>query len=184
MSSRYKMPSYNSKEGYFERREREEKENMDKAYKEYAKKFPFLQRKFLNDFTFEDAVWHYRLGKGASIDVNLSSLDLSRVRVNDFNIKGDKWKDINGTNAVRLVVNFNQTYYTNPRQALIYGSITLIYIGNNKVMALPDTYDFDIKLNPTKRGLIRDFATLGGSFYNGHGKPYEIRFLGTTTIRN
>ncbi|MGG5506014.1 MULTISPECIES: hypothetical protein [unclassified Myroides] len=83
-----------------------------------------------------------------------------------------------------IYVNFDQAYYTNPKQALIYGSIALVLIGPNRVMALPDTYDFDIRFNLSTREIVRNVGTLWGAFYNQFGKPYEIRFLGTTSIRN
>lgn len=34
--------------------------------------------------TFEEAIWHYRLGKGQPVDVRLDKLDLSSVRVSDY----------------------------------------------------------------------------------------------------
>ena len=173
----YKRPGYNTIENFFEKKEQERKNTREKAYVEYARKLFFLKSKFLNDFTFEDAIWHYRLGKGAPIDVNLSSLDLSGVRKDDF--KNTRYRH---QNHPMIYVNFDQGYYTNPKQALIYGTIALVLIGPNRVMALPDTYDFDIKLNPTVQGIIRDIATLWGAFYSNYGTAYEIRFNGTSSI--
>lgn len=47
-------------------------------------------------------------------------------------------------------------------------------------MVLPNTYDFDLKLE--KGSLKRDFATMMGAMYNGSGTPYIIYFNGTTKI--
>lgn len=55
------------------------------AQKNYANDFnSYLSNKFLNKFSFGDAIWHYRLGNGAPVNVNLSSLDFSKVKVSDF----------------------------------------------------------------------------------------------------
>ena len=54
---------------------------------------------------------------------------------------------------------------------------------DNTVMALPDTYDFDMKYNySTIRGVIRDIGTLMGLYWNGAGTSYDIQFLGTAKI--
>lgn len=51
-------------------------------------------------------------------------------------------------------------------------------------MVLPDTYDFDVKLDLTIRGLSRDIATLWVAFYTRYGTPYEVRFIGTSSIQS
>jgi len=59
-----------------------------------------------------------------------------------------------------------------------------VYINNNTIMALPDTYDFDMKYNySTAKGVIRDLGTLMGLYWNGAGTPYNIQFLGTAKIK-
>jgi len=129
--------------------------------------------------TFEEAIWHYRLGKGKPVYVRLNKLDLSKVRVKDF--IGAKYSH---QGYPMIYANFDLDYYTNPNQALIYGSIALVYLGENTIMALPDTYDFDLKFRPTLKGFIRDFATQLGSLYNGGGTPYTINFLVTAKIKD
>src|SRR5690554_327045 len=149
-------------------------------YSKYKKDFKNnLQHKFLNDFTFNDAIWHYRLGGGMPVDVRLNQIDLSKIRVGAF--KNAKY-DHQG--YPKIYVNFDLDYYTNPNQALVYGSIALVYIGDNTVMALPDVYDFDLKFRPTLKGFIRDLATVAGSIYNGAGTSYYINFLGTAKIED
>ena len=137
---------------------------------------------WLNDdeyLTPDEAIWHYRLGNGEPVSVRLNKLDLSKVRVRDF-----KNTPYNHQGYPMIYVNFDQEFYTNFDQAIIYGSIALVYIGNNTVMALPDTYDFDMKYNySTAKGVIRDLGTLMGLYWNGAGTPYDIQFLGTAKIK-
>ena len=130
--------------------------------------------------TPEEAIWHYRMGEGKPVNVQLSKLNLSKIRVSDF-----KDTELSHQGYPMIYANFDQSHYTNFDQAIIYGTIALVYLGNNTVMALPDTYDFDMKYNYTSlEGIIRDFGTLMGSYWNGVGTPYVIQFLGTAKINN
>ncbi|WP_372474785.1 hypothetical protein AB4865_05840 [Capnocytophaga sp. ARDL2] len=81
-----------------------------------------------------------------------------------------------------LVVNFLGNDFVNNRveQGLIYGNISLVYIGNNRIMALPNTYNFEI--HHGKIFTMRNFLTFMGGMFNGHGTAYPIYFNGTTKI--
>ena len=129
--------------------------------------------------SFEDAIWHYRMGQGQPVNVYLNTLDFSKVSVRDFNNPDF----IHQGNPGKYISFDMPTKYTNPEQALIYGTIGVVYLGNNRIMALPDKYDFDIKGKMTVKGVFRDAATILGATYNGIGKPYYIQFMGTTKIK-
>ena len=52
--------------------------------------------------------------------------------------------------------------------------------GDNTIMAMPDTYNFDLKLR--KNTFMHDVGTMIGKFYAGYGTPFTIYFNGTTTL--
>lgn len=120
--------------------------------------------------TFSEAVHWYQYGKGQNLYINLSYLDLSSVRVSDFNNPDFyKW------GKPGKYINFQSNKYrTSTEQGLIYGNIGLVYFGGRNVMALPDRYDFDLHL---RRGSFkRDLLTVLGLYYHGRGTPYWIIF--------
>ncbi len=121
--------------------------------------------------TFEEAVWWYRLGQGEALKINLKSLDLSGISASDF--KG-------GVNSKQAFNLFNLSG-TPTEQGLIYGSITLYLMENNKVFAYPDHYDFDLQLQ--SGSFARDIFTIMGQYYNGGGTPYDIYFYNTVPIK-
>ena len=145
-------------------------------YKDYYQKT--LKHKFLNNFTFEDAIYHYNFGKGESVTVNLNTLNFDGITVERF-LKSKQFHE----GYPKIVVNFLGSDYKGLRkeQGLIYGNITLVYIGDNKIMALTDQYNFEMhKAEITKRNIL----TFMGSMYNGAGTPYYINFQGTAIIKN
>ncbi len=124
--------------------------------------------------TVEEAVHTWQHGGGKqNLDADITKLDLSKVHTSDFK---------NGVGST-IWVNFaGKKYYTNPTQAIVYGSISLTLMEGNKVFVpYQDKYDFDIR---GKSGSIgRDLLTAGGNAYNGFGTPYWITIYGTTTIK-
>ena len=59
---------------------------------------------------------------------------------------------------------FDSSDFVNPNQALVFGTIGIVLIDENTVMALPNTYDFDTK---NKAGsFFRDLGTGFGSVIN------------------
>ncbi|MFA5621070.1 MAG: hypothetical protein WDA08_12270, partial [Weeksellaceae bacterium] len=138
---------------------------------------------WMNDdeyLTFEEAFYNWRFGKGQPANVRLSNLDLSKVRVRDFKKSNNTYQ-----NNPIMVVNFYTTHYTNLEQARVYGKILLVYIGDNTVMALPDTYDFNPEYNfSTPDAVLREVGTITGHLFNGMGTPFGIQFLGTAKIKD
>ena len=63
---------------------------------------------------------------------------------------------------------------------LVYGSITVEYLGNNSFRILPDMYDFDIHANSFfSWGTIkRNIETIGTGILHGSGTPFKIIFNG------
>lgn len=148
-------------------------------YKSYSEWFQNeLRHRFLNNFTFEDAIHHYSFGEGESVTVNLNSLNFDGVTVERFLNSKRRHQG-----HPSITVNFLGNDYKGDRkeQGLIYGNITLVYIGNNTIMALPDQYNFEMH----KGNLMskRNVLTFMGSLYNGYGIPYYINFQGTTKIK-
>jgi len=134
--------------------------------------------------TFEEAIWHYRLGKGEPVDIRLNKLDLSNVKSSDFDNhdfmhQGSPGKYVRLSSASSILTG-------NRSEGLVLGTIEVVYIGDNKVMALPNEYNFEMQGEKTLRGVSRDIATAFGGFYNNggmRGQSYWIQFLGTATIR-
>lgn len=73
-----------------------------------------------------------------------------------------------------ILVKFDGKNYVNTTQALVYGTITLVKIGPDKVMAMPDTYNFDLKF--TENSFYRDIGTMIGLFVAPAGKSFPIYF--------
>ena len=150
--------------------------------------------------TFEEARFWYQFGGGAPMDVNLNSIDLSRVRMSDFNSRG--------LATVRLA----GKHFSNLNDALVHGTITIQRIGNtnqakialNSDPATPQLngqpagmYDFEMHTwgkainwvrNPETfiggliNGLMPIPITPGGFIYVG-GTGYPIYYNGTVTIK-
>ena len=66
----------------------------------------------------------------------------------------------------------------NYKVGLVYGSISVIYVGNNNFKIQPDIYDFDIHWKMGLRTLIRNIETIGASYLHGTGTPFKIIFNG------
>jgi len=134
--------------------------------------------------TFEEAIWHYRLGNGEPVNVKLSKMDLSILKVSDFD-NPDFIHQGNPGRYVRLS-SINSLVSGNRSEGLVYGTIEVVYIGGNKVMALPNEYDFNMNWEQSIRGFSRDIATFYGGLYNSMGmggQSYWIQFIGTATIK-
>ncbi len=125
--------------------------------------------------SFEEAYYNYKFGNGRTAYVDLNKLDLSKVRSSDFTNK----KTYQGHPT--LIVNLVGKHFSNLEEAKVYGRITLVLIDHNTVMALPDAYDFDLKLTPDR--FWRDVNAGYASMIHGPGVPFEIIFSGTTTIQ-
>src|SRR5690554_1703137 len=144
-------------------------------YNDYYQKV--LRHKFLNNFSFEDAIFHYNYGKGEPVTVNLSTLNFDDITVERFLKSKRQYQD-----HPSITVNFLGIDYKGYRkeQGLIYGNITLVYIGNNTIMALPDQYNFEMHGSKIS---MRNILTAMGGIFNGYGTPYHIYFQGTAKIK-
>lgn len=150
--------------------------------------------------TFEQARLWYQFGGGARMDVNLHSIDLSRVRMSDFNSRG------------LATVGLAGKHFSNLNDALVHGTITLQRIGNTNQAKIalnsdPTTpqlngqpaamYDFEMHSwgkainwvrNPETfiAGLINGLMPMpimpGGFIYVG-GTGFPIYYNGTVAIK-
>ena len=119
--------------------------------------------------TFSEAIWWYRLGEGQPLSIDLNSLDLSSIKASDFKY---------GENSSQV---FNLFKFPVSEQGLIYGSITLYLMEENKVFAYPDIYNFDLKMK--SETFKRDAFTIIDHYYNGGGKAYDINFYNSVKIK-
>ena len=109
-----------------------------------------------------------RTGTGEAITVDASKIDLSFVDVSKLTIGGDP----------STVDMFKGKLY----QALVYGSISVQYLGNNTVKILDDKYDFDMHRFSNWRETFRNVETIFASGLHGYGKPFDIHFKGVNKI--
>ncbi len=118
-------------------------------------------------FSFFDAMNHYQNGEGTRVDVQLNSLDLSKVRLSDF---------VNNRAIVRL--SFPALlggHFSNLNDAMVHGTITLELIpGTNYARVAPNSafndepvgmYDFDMHSWSDSAG--RNIATSIGAIVSG-----------------
>jgi RHS repeat-associated protein len=119
--------------------------------------------------TFGEANGWRRWGKGQPLYVDFSKIDLGNITMADF--KKTK-TSVQGNPSI--LVKFDGKNYVNKTQALVYGTITLVKIGSNKVMAMPDNYNFDMKYTP--ESTYRDIGTLLGLYLTPAGMPFPIYF--------
>ena len=115
--------------------------------------------------SFEEAFYWYGYGDGSPLQVDASKLDLGTIPIGNHKI-GDKW-------TIQTA-----TLSGNYKVGLVYGSISVIYVGNNNFKIQPDIYDFDIHWKMGLRTLIRNIETIGASYLHGTGTPFKIIFNG------
>jgi len=121
------------------------------------------------------------IGNGEGVYIDFTKMELPKTVTMDRFNKSDL--NIDGNKAI--LVKFDGADFVNPNQALVYGTITLVLIGNNTVGAMPDVYDFDIK---NKSGTLwRDIGTMGGAYwsnlgYTTMGQGFPIYFHGYQQI--
>ena len=132
--------------------------------------------KVLKRLTFAKAREHYIENSGKPLYVKASSVDLSKVNVSMFSGVGD---------SKYIYLFFNGNEYSSFNDALVYGTIKVVYAGGNQVGIMPDYYDFDIQ-DWSLSTVVRNLGTIGGRILNmdplGMGQGYPIYFEGTATI--
>ncbi len=179
-----------------------------------VKKFTFKGQKaltFMKNMGYEfnggryGKVWseakaHYQFGGGTRVDVALSSIDLSRVSLSDFNDRG--------LATVRLdFIN----HFSSANDALVHGTITLQLTGTNTAQIALNSgrdfpqlkgqpagmYNFEMQSWGQPINWIRNPETFLGGLINGifiihgptgplpiyiGGTPFPIYYHGSVTI--
>lgn len=118
--------------------------------------------------TFLEAISWWHNGSGQPLFINLNSINLAGVYIEDFEGVGD-------------AVLFNLYLSSGSiNDMLVYGQLYLTYMGDGKVRASLgfDIYDFDMQENSP----IRNVATTEAIFIHGEGTPFIIYLTGTATI--
>ena len=142
--------------------------------------------------TFVQARLWYQFGGGARMDVNLNTIDFSRVSMSEMK---SKLIEVNLDNPFKHMTNIND--------ALVYGTLYLYQErGNvfraahvNEINGRGDYYNFDVKWTSPKAwlsgrnentivgGLINGLMPIGGTFMYVGGSPYPIYLHGTIKIK-
>jgi hypothetical protein len=143
------------------------------------------------DVTFELARLWYQFGGGEPMNVNLKTIDFSRVSMSEMK---DKLIEVNLDNPFKHMTNVND--------ALIFGTLYLYQENGNvfraayvkEINGRGDYYNFDVKWTSPKSWLFRNentiFAQLinslmpiGGTYMYVGGTSYPIYLYGTVTIK-
>lgn len=69
-----------------------------------------------------------------------------------------------------------------PRDALVYGQLTLKRYPDQSIRAYSDIYDFDMKPWADPRNWGRNVETIIGRLVAGEGKGFEINLYGSKKI--
>ncbi len=132
-----------------------------------------------NGLSFEQAQFLYKFGGGNPINVDIKSIDLSKVRMSDFNSRG------------LATIRLDGKHFSNFNDALVHGTITLQLIGNTNYAKValnsdPNTpqingkpagmYDFEMQSLGKVINWIRNPLTFIGGIVNG------TMFFGGTPI--
>jgi len=125
--------------------------------------------------TYGEADGWWKWGEGQPLYVDIENIDFGDISMDRFN---NPEFFIDGKPGV--YVKFETSDFVNINQALVYGTIGIVKIGENTIMAMPDTYNFDLKMQ--KGTFVRDAATLMGKHMAGIGKEFPIYFRGTTKL--
>jgi len=129
-----------------------------------------------------EANYWYRNGKGKSMNILASVVDLSKVDPNIF--YGKEGKPI----VVKLL---KSNFFTD---GTVFGTINVVYEGGNQVSILPNMYDFDTgapkhpwfkSVEGFARNVFTELASaLPTAFGIFKGTPYMINFSGTASLRS
>lgn len=120
--------------------------------------------------TLTEANEWYRHGQGRTLFVDINKIDLGYF----FNERPE------GSLFLRNLI----IHSGSVNDAIVYGTITLASISNNRVSSNADIYNFDIKPVNSLQILLRDISTIIGAVIAGPGCPYTINVYGTKIIRN
>ena len=150
--------------------------------------------------TWSEAKAHYQFGGGTPVDVQLSSIDLSKVSMADFNERG------------LATIRLDTRHFSSTNDALVHGTITLQLIpGTNQAKIALNSgrdypqlagqpggmYNFEMQSWGSAINWVRNPATFIGGLINGTflfpgpigpipiytgGTPFPIYYHGTVTI--
>lgn len=123
--------------------------------------------------TWREANNWYRHGKGQPLTVDLCKINLKGIKAADFRNKKEECFNL----LFRLIGFKNHSI----NDGLVYGTITLRYLGNGRVKAVKnDIYNFDPK--PWYGNTIRNIETIIGGWNAEVGQGYKIHFRGEGII--
>lgn len=77
-----------------------------------------------------------------------------------------------------------QTWASGIKQGIVYGSIKVSYLGDNRVRIYKDLYDFDIHPWSSISETFRNMETIGADVLHGSGTPFYIKFRGINIIKH
>lgn len=118
--------------------------------------------------SFEEAYYWYKHGKGTTLTVDASKIDLNFVDISGMKV-GDK-----------ISVS---TWKGGVDQGIVYGSISIEYVGNNAVLISDDKYDFDMHSWSNIGESVRNIETIFADWVHGTGTPFKIHFKGYNKIK-
>ena len=124
---------------------------------------------------FSKAVEHYNYGNGQPLQSDANKIDYANFSMSRF----DNPDGYTNTGDAFVFIKFAGRDFVNTTQALVYGTVTAVQLSGSSFFLLPDTYNFDVKLQPGS--FVRDVETMYGGYINsptGQGKPFEIDFYG------
>lgn len=129
-----------------------------------------IRKRILKDgrLTLSEANEWYRYGKGKSLTVDASKVDLDFIDIGDWKV-GDQ----------RAV----QTLYES-RDGRVYGNLTLEYKGNSNFSINKDTYNFEMHSVKTVKTWFRNQFTRIGAWHAGKGQQFDIYFSGYNKVNN
>lgn len=117
--------------------------------------------------TYPETLDWWQNGGGQDLYVDLGKVDLYKIKPQDF------------PSGIGSTQQFNLLDYSNLNDGMVYGTITLKYLGDNKVSSIGNTYNFDPKSGGS---IIREAETWLGGKIAGHGSEFTIYFFGTGKI--
>jgi RHS repeat-associated protein len=145
-----------------------------KAYAKYHKSYNSLPNRPDYDgyLTLAEANEWYRNGSKDPLFVDLSKIDMS-------NLYSLGEKHVGERKSISL---FKASASIN--DALVYGSFVMTRYPNHQVRASFDRYDFEMHKGRSITTWARNQATKIGAWVAGYGRPYEVYFYGSKTLKH
>ena len=127
--------------------------------------------------SFAEAYGWYSEGNGESITVDAEKLDLNQF------IGPECFEIGKITSLYLLPASYGKSQLLTDSQilqGLVYGSITIEYLGNNQFKIHTDNYGFEMHNNPKHaiNVFLRNIETFGAHLLHGQGTSFDIHFRG------